>query len=228
MAVRVDLIISLDGFATTTDQTPEAPFGEDWARLVEAYVTTRTMQERVFKDTSGKGTTGLDDKYAKAYFENVGAEIMGAGMFGLHSFPEDPNWRGWWGEEPPFRCPVFVLTHSPRSSIEMAGGTTFHFINAEPVDALQRATAVADGKDVRIGGGASVARDFLKAGLIDRFHVAITPILLGRGIRLWDDLRGLERDYAVSTETAETGVVHVTFDRLPGHASSATTQVSAC
>lgn len=219
VAVRVDLIISLDGFATTTDQTPEAPMGADWGRLVEAYVATKTMQERVFKDTSGKGTTGVDDKYAKAYFENVGAEIMGAGMFGLHSFPHDPNWRGWWGEEPPFRCPVFVLTHLPRPSIEMAGGTTFHFISAEPVEALKRAAAVAGGKDVRIGGGASVVRDFLKAGLVDRFHVAITPILLGRGIRLWDDLRGLERDYAVCAETAETGVVHLTFDRSSEHAS---------
>lgn len=219
MAVRVDLIISLDGFATTTDQTPEAPIGADWGRLVEAYVATKTMQERVFKDTSGKGTTGVDDKYAKAYFDNVGAEIMGAGMFGLHSFPHDPNWRGWWGEEPPFRCPVFVLTHLPRPSIEMAGGTTFHFISAEPVEALKRAAAVAGGNDVRIGGGASVVRDFLKAGLVDRFHVAITPILLGRGIRLWDDLRGLERDYAVYAETAETGVVHLAFDRSSEHAS---------
>jgi dihydrofolate reductase len=214
VAVRVDLIISLDGFATTTDQTPEAPVGEDWGRLVEAYVATRTMQERVFKDTSGKGTTGVDDQYARAYFENVGAEIMGAGMFGLHSFPDNPDWRGWWGEEPPFRCPVFVLTHSPRPSIEMAGGTTFHFISAEPADALQRAAAVADEKDVRIGGGASVVRDFLKAGLVDRLHIAIAPILLGRGIRLWDDLRGWERAYVVSAEAAETGVVHVTFDRL--------------
>lgn len=219
VTVRVDLIISLDGFATTTDQTPEAPTGTDWGRLVEAYVATKTMRERVFKDTSGKGTTGVDDKYAKAYFENVGAEIMGAGMFGLHSFPDDPNWRGWWGEEPPFRCPVFVLTHLPRPSIEMAGGTTFHFISAEPVEALKRAAAVAGGKDVRIGGGASVVRDFLKAGLVDRFHVAITPILLGRGIRLWDDLRGLERDYALCAETAETGVVHLTFDRSSEHAS---------
>lgn len=219
VAVRVDLIISLDGFATTTDQTPDAPMGADWGRLVEAYVATKTMQERVFKDTSGKGTTGVDDKYAKAYFENVGAEIMGAGMFGLHSFPHDPNWRGWWGEEPPFRCPVFVLTHLPRPSVEMAGGTTFHFISAEPVEALKRAAAVAGGKDVRIGGGASVVRDFLKAGLVDRFHVAITPILLGRGIRLWDDLRGLEREYAVCAETAETGVVHLTFDRSSEHAS---------
>lgn len=213
MAVRVDLIISLDGFATTTDQTPEKPFGEDWSRLVEAYVATRTFQQRVLKDTSGKGTTGLDDKYAQDYFSNIGAEIMGAGMFGLHNFPDDPNWNGWWGEEPPFRCPVFVLTHKPRPSIEMAGGTTFHFIETNPVDALQQAVQVANGKDVRIGGGPSMVRDYLKAGLVDRLHVAITPILLGRGIRLWDDLRGLEADYTVTSETAESGTIHLTFQR---------------
>lgn len=213
MAVRVDLIISLDGFATTTDQTPEKPFGEDWSRLVEAYVATRTFQQRVLKDTSGKGTTGLDDKYAQDYFSNIGAEIMGAGMFGLHNFPDDPNWKGWWGEEPPFRCPVFVLTHKPRPSIEMAGGTTFHFIETNPVDALQQAVQVANGKDVRIGGGPSMVRDYLKAGLVDRLHVAITPILLGRGIRLWDDLRGLEADYTVTSETAESGIIHLTFQR---------------
>lgn len=213
MAVRVDLIISLDGFATTTDQTPEKPFGEDWSRLVEAYVATRTFQQRVLKDTSGKGTTGLDDKHAQDYFSNIGAEIMGAGMFGLHNFPDDPNWKGWWGEEPPFRCPVFVLTHTPRPSIEMAGGTTFHFIETNPVDALQQAVQVANGKDVRIGGGPSMVRDYLKAGLVDRLHVAITPILLGRGIRLWDDLRGLEADYTVTSETAESGTIHLTFQR---------------
>ncbi|MBI1219963.1 MAG: deaminase [Rhodobacteraceae bacterium] len=213
MAVRVDLMISLDGFATTTDQTPEAPFGEDWSRLVSAYVATRTFRERVFKDSSGAGTTGVDDDYAKAYFANVGAEIMGAGMFGLHAFPDDPNWRGWWGDEPPFRAPVFVLTHKPRASIKMAGGTTFHFLATTPTEALRQAVAVADGKDVRVGGGASVVRDFLKAGLVDHFHVAITPILLGRGIRLWDDLRGLEAGYTVKAETAESGIVHLTFRR---------------
>jgi dihydrofolate reductase len=213
VAVRVDLNISLDGFATTTDQTPEVPFGEDWPRLVGAYAATRTFRERVFKDTSGKGTTGIDDKYAKAYFVDIGAEIMGAGMFGLHNFPDEPNWRGWWGDEPPFRCPVFVLTHTSRPSIEMAGGTTFHFLNTTPAEALRQAVVVANGKDVRIGGGASVVRDFLKAGLVDRLHVAIAPILLGRGIRLWDDLRGLEAGYTVKVETAESGTVHLTFQR---------------
>jgi len=213
MAVRVDLMISLDGFATTTDQTPEVPFGEDWPRLVGAYVATRTFRERVLKDTSGAGTTGVDDDYAKEYFANVGAEIMGAGMFGLHNFPDDPNWRGWWGEEPPFRVPVFVLTHKPRPSIEMAGGTTFHFLNTTPVDALQQAVGAARGKDVRIGGGPTVVRDFLSAGFVDRLHVAIAPILLGRGVRLWDDLRGLETGYEVKAETAPSGTIHLTFQR---------------
>ncbi len=213
MVVRVDLMISLDGFATTTDQTPEVPFGEDWSRLVDSYVATRTFRERVFKDTSGAGTTGIDDDYAKAYFENVGAEIMGAGMFGLHNFPDDPDWRGWWGDEPPFRCPVFVLTHKPRPSLEMAGGTIFHFLATTPADALQRAVSVAGGKDVRVGGGATVVRDFLKAGLVDRLHVAIAPILLGRGIRLWDDLRGLEAGCTVKSETAPSGTIHLTFQR---------------
>lgn len=213
MAVRVDLMISLDGFATTTDQTPENPFGEDWSRLVGAYVATKTFRERVFKDMSGAGTTGVDDAYATAYFDNIGAEIMGAGMFGLHNFPDDPDWKGWWGDEPPFGVPVFVLTHKPRPSLEMAGGTVFHFIEAAPAEALKRATEAANGKDVRIGGGPTVVRDYLKAGLVDRLHVAITPILLGRGIRLWDDLRGLEAGYSVKSETAESGVIHLTFAR---------------
>ncbi|HYG05077.1 MAG TPA: dihydrofolate reductase family protein [Stenotrophomonas sp.] len=213
MAVRVDLILSLDGFATTTDQTPENPFGTDWGRLVGAYAATRTFRERVLHDSSGQGSTGVDDAYAREYFENIGAEIMGAGKFGLHDHPDDPDWQGWWGEEPPFHCPVFVLTHTLRPSIEMTGGTTFHFLAADPVDALRRAGAAANGKDVRIGGGPSVVRDYLKAGLVDRLHVAITPILLGRGIRLWDDLRGLEAGYSVSSEVAESGTVHVTFQR---------------
>ncbi len=213
MAVRVDLMISLDGFATTTDQTPESPFGEDWPRLVGAYVATRTFRERVFKDMSGAGTTGVDDAYAEAYFAGIGAEIMGAGMFGLHSFPDDPDWRGWWGDEPPFRCPVFILTHRPRPSLAMAGGTTFQFLDTDIDDALRQAVAAAEGKDVRIGGGPTVVRAYLKAGLVDRLHVAIAPILLGRGIRLWDDLRGFETGYAVTSETAESGTIHLTFER---------------
>lgn len=213
MAVRVDLNISLDGFATTTDQTPENPFGEDWGRLTAAYVATRTMQERVFGNADA-GTTGVDETYAAAYFDGIGAEVMGAGMFGLHAHPDDPDWRGWWGEEPPFRCPVFVLTHAERPSIEFANGTSFHFVSATPEAVLERAVDAAGGQDVRVGGGASVVRDFLKAGLVDRLHVAIAPILLGQGIRLWDDLRGLESSYDVTTETDdESRTVHLTFSR---------------
>jgi len=213
MAVRVDLNISLDGFATTTDQTPDDPMGQDWGRLVAAYVATRTFRARVLHDTSGEGTTGVDDEYAEAYFDEIGAEIMGAGMFGLHDHPDDPDWRGWWGDEPPFRVPVFVLTHTDRPSIEMAGGTTFHFLAAAPEVALRRALDVAGGKDVRIGGGPTVVRAFLEAGLVDQLHVAIVPILLGRGIRLWDGLRGLESGYSVKAETAPSGTIHLTFRR---------------
>jgi dihydrofolate reductase len=118
------------------------------------------------------------------YFEGVGAEIMGAGMFGFHTFPDDPDWKGWWGEEPPFRVPVFVLSHRLRGSIDLPGGTTFHFVSATPREVLERATAAAGGKDVRVGGGVSTVREFLKAGLVDQLHVAIAPILLGRGINL--------------------------------------------
>lgn len=211
--VRVDLNITLDGFATTTDQTPENPFGEDWGRLTAAYTATRTFQERVFHDTSGAGTTGVDEKYAAQYFQGIGAEIMGAGMFGLHANPDDPEWRGWWGEEPPFEVPVFVLTHTPRPSIEFANGTSFRFLSATPEEALREAVAVAGGRDVRVGGGATTVREFLRAGLVDDLHVGITPILTGSGIRLWDDLRGLEAGYRVTTEVAESGVTHITFSR---------------
>ena len=213
MAVRVDLNVSLDGYATTEGGTPDNPLGEDWNKLTAAYVATRTFRNRVLHDSSGEGTTGVDDKYAAAYFEGVGAEIMGAGMFGFHTFPDDPDWKGWWGDEPPFRVPVFVLTHRKRESIEMAGGTTFHFVDASPPQVLAQATAAANGKDVRVGGGVSTVREFLKAGLVDQLHVAISPILLGRGINLWDDLRGFEDGYRVQTETAESGTVHVAFAR---------------
>ena len=212
--VRVDLNISLDGFATGGDGTPEHPMGEDWGRLTAAYVATRTFRERVLGDTSGTGTTGVDDAYAVAYFEGLGAEIMGAGMFGLHAFPDQPDWTGWWGDEPPFHAPVFVLTHTaPRPPIEMAGGTTFHFRSGPIEDVLAEAVAAAGGQDVRIGGGAGTVREFLRAGLVDQLHVAIAPILLGRGVRLWDDLRGLELTHAVTSEVAESGTIHVTFAR---------------
>jgi dihydrofolate reductase len=213
MTVRVDLNISLDGVAAPANQTPENPMGEDWGRLVAAYVATKTFRERVLHDTTGEGTTGVDDRYAAAYFDGIGGEIMGAGMFGLHAFPDDPTWTGWWGDEPPFRAPVLVLTHRERPPIDFANGTRFEFLAVSPRVALARAQDLAGGGDIRIGGGVGVARDFLAAGLVDRLHVAIAPIVLGRGVRLWDDLTELERDYAVTSEVAESGVIHVTFAR---------------
>ncbi|GAB3031714.1 dihydrofolate reductase family protein [Parafrigoribacterium mesophilum] len=211
--VRLDLFASLDGY-TPADPTPENPMGTDWERLTAAYAATRTFRERVFGDTSGKGTTGIDDRYAVAFFEGIGAEIMGAGMFGLHSFPDDPDWKGWWGDQPPFGTPVYVLTHTaPRPSIPMRGGTTFHFRSAGIEDVLAEATQAASGRDVRVGGGVGTARDFLRAGLVDQLHVMVAPILLGQGNRLWDDLAGLDFTHTVTTEVAESGTIHVTFTR---------------
>ena len=211
--VRIDLNISLDGYSAN-DQTPENPMGEDWARLVDAYVATRTFRQRVFGDTTGTGTTGIDDSYAAAYFEGVGAEVMGAAMFGLHSFPDDPDWKGWWGEHPPFGVPVYVLTHTaPRPSIPMQGGTTFHFRSTAIEEVLAEATVAAGSLDVRVGGGVSTARAFLRAGLVDHLHVAVAPILLDRGDAFWDDLRGLDLTHKVTTEVAESGTIHVTFTR---------------
>jgi dihydrofolate reductase len=212
--VRIDLFLSLDGYAATAKPTPESPMGEDWERLTAAYAATRTFRETVFGDTSGTGTTGIDEKYAAAFFEGVGAEIMGAAMFGLHSFPGDPDWKGWWGDQPPFHTPVYVLTQTaPRPSIPMEGGTTFHFCNAAIEAVLAQATEAAGGLDVRVGGGISTAREFLLAGLVDHLHLMIAPIILGRGTRLWDDLGGLELTHTVTTEVAESGTIHVNFTR---------------
>ena len=141
------------------------------------------------------GTSGVDDAFVRLFATGVGAEIMGAGKFGPPGWHEDPEWKGWWGPNPPFHTPVFVLTHHPRPSIEMEGGTTFHFIDASPAEALETAREAAGGQDVRIGGGATMIRDFLAAGLVDHMHIVIVPILLGRGVRLWDGLEGLEKDY---------------------------------
>ena len=212
--VRIDLFSSLDGYSSTTDQSAENPMGEDWGRLTAAYGATRTFRERVLGDKSGAGTTGLDDAYASRHNQGIGAEVMGAAMFGLHSFPDDPDWKGWWGDEPPFGTPVYVLTHTaPRDPIVMQGGTTFHFRNAPVAEVLAEATEAAAGLDVRVGGGVGVARDFLRAGLVDDLHVMVAPIVLGRGGRLWDDLRGLELTHDVTSEVSESGTIHVTFSR---------------
>jgi dihydrofolate reductase len=211
--VRIDLFASLDG-CTSAGGGADNPMGDDWGPLTSAYVATRTMRRRVLGDTTGAGTTGVDEAYAAAFFEGIGAEIMGAAMFGLHSFPDDPDWKGWWGDEPPFGFPVYVLTGSaPRPDLEMQGGTTFRFRDAPVEDVLAEATEAASGLDVRVGGGIRTARAFLRAGLVDVLHVAIAPVVLDRGHRVWEDLRGLEHTHRVTSEVAESGTVHVTFTR---------------
>jgi dihydrofolate reductase len=212
--VRMDLFVSLDGYTAAVDPTPENPMGEDWNRITAAYVATRTFRQKVFGDDSGAGTTGVDDSYASAFFDGIGAEIMGASMFGLHTFPDDPHWKGWWGDTPPFGTPVYVLTHSaPRPSIPMEGGTTFHFRNTTAAEVLAEATAAAGDQDVRIGGGHGTAVEFLRAGLVDQLHLLVAPVVLGRGNKLWDELQGLELSHTVTTEVADSGTVHVLFSR---------------
>lgn len=211
--VRMDLFTSLDGYSPA-DPTPHNPMGTDWGRLTEAYGATRTFREKVFGETSGAGTTGVDDRYAVASFKGVGSEIMGAGMFGLHAFPDNPNWKGWWGGNPPFGTPVYVLSHTaPRPSIPMEGGTTFHFRSTAIEDVLAEAAEAAGDLDVRVGGGYGTARDFLRAGLVDDLHLTVAPIFLGGGNRLWDDLRAFELTHQVTTEVAESGTIHVTLTR---------------
>jgi dihydrofolate reductase len=205
--------VSLDGFGTGEGQTRDLHFGHAGERLHQWMFETRSWHERVGEPG---GTRGVDDAFLRLHDIDVGAEIMGAGKFGHPGWHEDPDWQGAWGPNPPFHTPVFVLTHHTRPSIEMEGGTTYHFIDASPHEALETARDAAGGKDVRIGGGATVIRDFLAARLIDHLHIVIVPILLGRGVRLWDGLEGVETDYDIETTAAASGVTHVTFTRASG------------
>ena len=210
--VRVhNFSVSLDGYGTGEGQSLEAPFGHADGRLHGWFFPTRTFRE--MQGETG-GTTGVDDAVARTWDGRIGAEIMGRNKFGPQRGPwEDHEWTGWWGPNPPFHTPVFVLTHHPRPSVEMEGGTTFHFIDATPQEALRRAHEAAGGLDVRIGGGPSTVRDFLAADLIDHLHVAVVPILLGRGVRLWDHLEGLEERFDVEAVSTPGGVTHITFTR---------------
>ncbi len=212
-AIVQSFSISLDGFATGDGQSLETPFGHAGERLHEWMFATRWGSEMVGKPG---GSRGVDDAFARQFPIGVGAEIMGAGKFGPPGWHEDPDWKGWWGDNPPFHTPTFVLTHHPRPSIEMEGGTTFHFIEASPAEALETAREAAGGQDVRIGGGPTVVRDFLAAGLVDHLHTVVVPILLGRGVRLWDGLEGLEKEYEVEMLSSPGGVTHITFNRRGG------------
>ncbi|HEY9292183.1 MAG TPA: dihydrofolate reductase family protein [Microlunatus sp.] len=198
--------ISLDGFGSGEPQSKEAPFGHAGERLHEWMFATNAWQKT-------GGGRGVDNLFTQQTDSGIGAEIMGAGKFGFPGWHEDPDWKGWWGANPPFHTPVFVLTHHPRASIEMEGGTTFHFLDSSPAQALEAAKEAAGDQDVRIGGGATVIRDFLAAGLIDYLHAVVVPIVLGHGSRLWDGLGGLEENYRIESVTAPSGVTHLSFTR---------------
>ena len=200
--------ISLDGFGTGEGQSLETPFGHAGERLHEWMFATRWWHEMVGEPG---GVSGIDDAFARLHSVGIGAEIMGAGKFGPPGWHDDPEWKGWWGPNPPFHTPVFVLTQHARPSIEMEGGTTFHFVDGSPAEALETAREAAGGQDVRIGGGATTIRQFLAAGLLDHMHVVVVPILLGRGVRLWEALDGLEQRYRIETVCSPSGVTHVTF-----------------
>ncbi|MFF5508592.1 dihydrofolate reductase family protein [[Kitasatospora] papulosa] len=210
--VRVhNFSVSVDGFATGEGQSPDAPFGHAGTRLHEWFFPTRTFQRMLGKPG---GSTGADDAIASTWEAGIGAEIMGRNKFGPLRGPwENDDWKGWWGPNPPFHTPVFVLTHHPRPSVEMKGGTTFHFIDATPQEVLRQAREAAGGLDVRIGGGPSTVREFLAEDLVDHLHVAVVPIALGRGERLWDGLEGLEKRFRAESVTTPGGVTHMTFTR---------------
>lgn len=184
--VRVEsFTISLDGYGAGPGQDIDNPLGVGGTDLHQWAFPTRTFQRALFGVDSG--TTGMDDEFATRGFTNIGAWILGRNMFGPVRGPwPDMTWRGWWGDNPPYRVPVFVLTHHARPSIEMEGGTTFHFVTGGIHDALDQARHAANGLDVRIGGGPHTIRQYLRAGLIDELHIAISPVLLGQGERLFD------------------------------------------
>jgi len=202
--------ISLDGFGTGEGLSRDEPFGHAGDRLHEWMFATRWWREMVGEPG---GSRGIDDAFLRLHGPGVGAEIMGAGKFGYPGWHENPEWKGWWGPNPPFHTPVFVLTHHTRPPLEMEGGTTFHFVDATPAEVLGRAREEANGQDVRIGGGPSTIREFLEAGLVDHMHVVVVPILLGRGVRLWDELERLEDDFAIEITASPSGIVHVMFSR---------------
>ena len=210
--LRVNITMSLDGYVAGPEQSLEDPLGKGGEALHTWMVVTRSFREQ---HGSGEGgTTGLDDERAAAWNENVGAGIMGRNMFGPVRGPwGDDDWRGWWGDNPPYHYPVFVLTHHARPPLEMEGGTTFHFVTDGIEAALERASTAAAGKDVIIGGGASTAQQYLRAGLVDELEVHVSPVLLGGGERLFDDLDDGTAGLELVDLVASPAVAHYRFAR---------------
>jgi dihydrofolate reductase len=210
--VRVEgFTISLDGYGAGPNQDMDHPLGIGGPDLHQWLFPTRTLQRALFgKD----GTTGVDDDFAARGFENIGAWILGRNMFSPHRGPwADMSWKGWWGDNPPYHVPAFILTHHARPSIEMEGGTTFHFVTGGIHEALERAREAAGEKDVRIGGGASTIRQYLGEGLIDELHIAIAPVLLGSGERLFEGVDARAKGYECVKLVASEKATHVVLRR---------------
>lgn len=205
-----NFMLSRDGFGTGEGHSIERPFGHaNPAELASWAGATASWPNR----TDAGGTRGLDDYFTRDFSNNIGAEIMGRGKFGPQQGPwEDLDWQGWWGDEPPFRTPVFVLTHHVRPSIRLSD-TTFHFLDADPHEALRRAKEAAEGKDVRLGGGVKTVREFLEADLVDTMHVAVVDVELGRGGRLWESPAELTDRFHLEVVPSPSGVTHHIFWR---------------
>lgn len=204
--------ISLDGFGAGPNQTLEKPLGEGGESLNGWFVPTRTFQQMVLGKEGG--TTGIDDDFAARSFTNIGAWILGRNMFGPVRGPwPDDNWKGWWGDNPPYHCPVFVLTHHERAPITMAGGTVFHFVTDGFEAALERARQAAGRKDVRVGGGAETIRQYLRAGLIDEMHLAISPVLLGSGEHLFAGIDTAALSYRCTEHCPTQKATHVVLTK---------------
>ncbi|HZW16993.1 MAG TPA: dihydrofolate reductase family protein [Brevundimonas sp.] len=213
--VRVSsFAVSVDGFGAGPDQSLQDPLGAGGEELHEWFFPTDTFQKMYGK---GHGETGVDEGFARRGMDGIGAWILGRNMFAHSRGPWiDDGWKGWWGEEPPYRCPVFVLTHHPRHSLEMKGGTVFHFETGGPEAALQRARAAAGDKDIRIGGGTETISKYLRAGLIDEMHVAVSPVLLGRGEPFWAGLDLPALGYEMIESTAGERATHLRIGRRAG------------
>lgn len=205
-----NFVVSEDGFGAGEGQTLERPFGNaDPAAMMSWAGATASWPNRV----DPGGTRGLDDYFTRDFRNNIGAEIMGRNKFGpIRGDWIDHDWKGWWGEDPPFRTPVFVLTHFPRPSFTLSD-TTFHFVNGEPSQVLQQAKDAADGKDVRLGGGVMTVRQFLEADLVDTLHVVVAPVTIGKGERLWDGPEDLTDRYHLDSVPSPSGVTHLLFWR---------------
>ena len=204
--------ISIDGFGAGPNQSLEKPMGVGGNALHGWAMATRTFQEKVFGNKGGEA--GIDDDFAQRGFHNVGAWIMGRNMFGpVRGAWPDESWRGWWGENPVYHAQVFVLTYHPRAPLVMEGGTTFHFVTDGIHVALERAREAANGKDVRIGGGAATIRQYLQERLIDELHIAISPVLLGTGERLFDGINLVDLGYTCAQHVPTQRATHIVLTR---------------